>query len=183
MLIIKCIRLWLLVSSLVDVVCIAPQVPDPFQTLADIYEARGDADKRMQACSFCTCCLYQLVLQQIFHTMSLILHINGALITVTWRLVIDMNKWLCRFQCQLIVAHLKQTDAEDWYALGQEFQEMNNIEQALFCYDRGGCNLYYLHKFSAMCSFALRQSAPSVLVSSLQLLVLLDKNSDNLKPN
>jgi len=42
------------------------------------------------------------------------------------------------------VAHLKQTDADDWYMLGQEFQEMNNIEQALFCYDRGGCDLYSL---------------------------------------
>jgi len=27
---------------------VAPQVPDPFQTLADIYEAKGDTDKRMQ---------------------------------------------------------------------------------------------------------------------------------------
>ena len=44
-------------------------------------------------------------------------------------------------QCQLIVAHLKQTDADDWFALGQEFQEMNNIEQAMFCYDRGDCDL------------------------------------------
>ena len=51
------------------------------------------------------------------------------------------------FQCQLIVAHLKQTDAEDWYALGQEFQEMNNIEQALFCYDRG----WYCRHFCLLC--------------------------------
>jgi len=35
---------------LVDVLCIAPHVPDPFQTLADIYEAKGDTDKRMQVC-------------------------------------------------------------------------------------------------------------------------------------
>lgn len=42
------------------------------------------------------------------------------------------------------MAHLKQTDADDWYTLGQEFQEMNNIEQAMFCYDRGGCDLYCL---------------------------------------
>jgi len=48
------------------------------------------------------------------------------------------------FQCQLIVAHLKQTDAEDWFALGQEFQEMNNVEQALFCYDRGASDLHCL---------------------------------------
>jgi len=51
------------------------------------------------------------------------------------------------FQCQLIVAHLKQTDAEDWYALGQEFQEMNNIEQALFCYERG----WYCRHFCLLC--------------------------------
>jgi len=35
---------------LVDVFCVAPHVPDPFQTLADIYEAKGDTDKRMQVC-------------------------------------------------------------------------------------------------------------------------------------
>jgi len=31
-------------------VCAAPHVPDPFQTLADIYDAKGDTDKRMQVC-------------------------------------------------------------------------------------------------------------------------------------
>jgi len=55
-------------------------------------------------------------------------------------------------QCQLIVAHLKQTDAEDWFALGQEFQEMNNIEQALFCYDRGISD--QLHMFVTFLAFA-----------------------------
>jgi len=33
---------------LVHVFCVAPHVPDPFQTLADIYEAKGNTDKRMQ---------------------------------------------------------------------------------------------------------------------------------------
>jgi len=33
---------------LVVVFSVAPHVPDPFQTLADIYEAKGDTDKRMQ---------------------------------------------------------------------------------------------------------------------------------------
>jgi len=62
------------------------------------------------------------------------------------------------FQCQLIVAHLKQTDAEDWFALGQEFQEMNNIEQALFCYDRG--RHYTLHLFVThlACGFIIFQN-------------------------
>jgi len=32
----------------VVVFSVAPHVPDPFQTLADIYEAKGDTDKRMQ---------------------------------------------------------------------------------------------------------------------------------------
>jgi len=32
----------------VDVLSVAPQVPDPYQTLADIYEAKGDTDKKMQ---------------------------------------------------------------------------------------------------------------------------------------
>ena len=39
-------RCWLL--SLMNILCAAPQVSDPFQTLADIYEAKGDTDKRMQ---------------------------------------------------------------------------------------------------------------------------------------
>jgi len=42
----------LLVLSLVYVCSAAPHVPDPFQTLADIYEAKGDTDKRMQVCFY-----------------------------------------------------------------------------------------------------------------------------------
>jgi len=53
------------------------------------------------------------------------------------------------------VAHLKQTDADDWYTLGQEFQEMNNIEQALFCYDRGNWEQYFFTYFFAAFVFFL----------------------------
>jgi len=137
--------------------CAAPHVPDPFQTLADIYDAKGYTDKRMQVC-FCDCLVFSSAFissnlshcGQCFANWWCSFHTDmEGLLRLLW---IAMKCW---FQCQLIVAHLKQTDAEDWYALGQEFQEMNNIEQALFCYDRGGCNLYCLPESSATFLFHL----------------------------
>jgi len=43
-----------IIGAQFDVFSVAPQVPDPFQTLADIYEAKGDTDKRMQVCFLLT---------------------------------------------------------------------------------------------------------------------------------
>jgi hypothetical protein len=40
-------------------------------------------------------------------------------------------------QCQLIAAHLTRGNAETWFSLGQQFQDVNNIEQAINCYNRG----------------------------------------------
>jgi len=47
---------------LTGVLSTAPHVPDPFQTLADIYEAKGDTDKRMQVCFLVTVDFSYLIL-------------------------------------------------------------------------------------------------------------------------
>jgi len=57
--------LLLFIRTLIDIMGVlstAPHVPDPFQTLADIYEAKGDTDKRMQVCFLVTVDFSYLIL-------------------------------------------------------------------------------------------------------------------------
>jgi len=44
---------------------------------------------------------------------------------------------MCCFQYQLIAAHLTRGNAETWFSLGQQFQDVYNMEQAINCYNRG----------------------------------------------